>query len=253
MDQFLPLLFQNHSILGGSLMAYQHQSEEISVLIIEDDVRIAEINRRLMEKVPGYQVIGIATDGQEARDQLAILRPDLVLLDIYFPDMNGLEFLEVIRQDFHETDVIMITASREISSVKEALRSGVFDFIVKPLVFERLKNSLEKYQEFHSKLKKIQKENHHVNQEEIDELMDRQKEQLNSYLPKGIDKITLQKVTEVLDHTDEGLNAERLAKKIGISRPTARRYLEYLVAKDQIGADLSYGEVGRPERIYRKK
>jgi len=234
-------------------MAYQQPIEEISVLIIEDDVRIAEINRRLVEKVPGYKVIGIATDGQEAKEQLDILCPHLVLLDIYFPDMNGLEFLEVIHQQFQETDVIMITASREISSVKEALRNGVFDFIVKPLVFERLKNSLEKYQEFRSRLKKIQTENQSINQEEIDELINRQKEQLHSYLPKGIDKITLQKVTEVLNHSEEGLNAERLAKQIGISRPTARRYLEYLVAKEQIGADLSYGDVGRPERIYRKK
>jgi two-component system CitB family response regulator len=236
-------------------MATPQIEDVISVLIIEDDVRIAEINRRLVEKVPGFQVIGIATDGQQAGEQLAILRPDLVLLDIYFPDMNGLDFLQVIRQDFQETDVIMITASREINTVTEALRSGVFDFLVKPLVFDRLKNSLEKYQEFHNRLRRIQKENQHVNQEDIDELLERvgQKEQTNSYLPKGIDKITLQKVTEVLNQSEEGLNAERLAKKIGISRPTARRYLEYLVAKDQISADLSYGEVGRPERIYLKK
>jgi two-component system, CitB family, response regulator len=236
-------------------MASPHIEDLISVLIIEDDTRIAEINRRLVEKVPGFQVIGIATDEQEAKEQLTILRPNLVLLDIYFPDMNGLEFLQVIRQYFQETDVIMITASREINSVKEALRSGVFDFIVKPLVFDRLKNSLEKYQEFRERLRRIQKENQHVNQEEIDKLMDKisQKEQLNPYLPKGIDKITLQKVTEVLNQSEEGLNAERLAKKIGISRPTARRYLEYLVAKEHISADLSYGEVGRPERIYRKK
>lgn len=234
-------------------MAYNE--DVISVLIIEDDTRIAEINRRLVEKVPGYQVIGIATDKQEAIDQLSILSPNLVLLDIYFPDMNGLDFLQVIRHDFQETDVIMITASREIDSVKEAIRSGVFDFIVKPLIFDRLKNSLEKYQEFRNRLRRIQMENQNVNQEEIDELIDRigQKDQLNSYLPKGIDKITLQKVTEVLNQTEEGLNAERLAKKIGISRPTARRYLEYLVAKEQISADLSYGDVGRPERIYRNK
>ena len=236
-------------------MKIQQKEDNISVLIIEDDVRIAEINRRLVEKVPGFQVIGIATDEQQAKDQLDILSPDLVLLDIYFPDMNGLDFLQVINSDYQETNVIMITASREINSVKEALRSGVFDFIVKPLVFERLKNSLKKYQEFRSKLRKIQSENHHVDQEEIDELLARvgQKEQLIPYLPKGIDKITLQKVTEVLNQTGEGLNAEGLAKKIGISRPTARRYLEYLVAKEEISADLSYGEVGRPERIYQKK
>lgn len=236
-------------------MASTQIEDEISVLIIEDDVRIAEINRRLVQKVPGYQVIGIATDGQQAKDELTILHPNLVILDIYFPDMNGLDFLQVIRRDFPETDVIMITASREINSVKEALRSGVFDFIVKPLIFERLKSSLKNYQEFRNRLRKIQKENLSVNQEEIDELLERvkQKEQTIPYLPKGIDKITLKKVTEVLNQTEEGLNAERLANKIGISRPTARRYLEYLVAKEQISADLSYGEVGRPERIYRKK
>jgi two-component system CitB family response regulator len=236
-------------------MTYNYSEDRISVLIIEDDTRIAEINRRLVEKVPGLQVIGIATDEQEAQEQITILRPHLVLLDIYFPDMNGLDFLKVIRRDFPETDVIMITASREINSVKEAIRGGVFDFIVKPLIFDRLKTSLEKYREFRSKLGKIQEEHQNVNQEEIDELLDRigQKDQLNPYLPKGIDKITLQKVTVVLDQSNEGFNAERLAKKIGISRPTARRYLEYLVAKEQINADLSYGEVGRPERIYRKK
>jgi len=236
-------------------VAYNYSKDEISVLIIEDDTRIAEINRRLVEKVPGFHVIGIATDEQEAKEQIIILRPHLVLLDIYFPDMNGLDFLKMIRGDFQETDVIMITASREINSVKEAIRGGVFDFIVKPLIFDRLKTSLEKYREFRSKLRKMQIENQNVDQYEIDELLDRigQKEQLNPYLPKGIDKITLQKVTETLNESEEGLNAEKISNKIGISRSTARRYLEYLVAKEQINADLSYGEVGRPERIYRKK
>jgi len=235
-------------------MADQQIDRPISVLIIEDDVRIAEINRRLVEKVPGYQVIGIATDAAEAKEQLSLLRPDLVLLDIFFPDMNGLIFLQSMQQDFRETDVIMITASREISSVKEALRSGVFDFIVKPLVFDRLKNSLDNYREFRNKLRKLQSDNQNINQDEIDALIEgiRQKEQQNFFLPKGIDKITLQKVAGVMNEWEGGLTAERLAEKIGISRPTARRYLEYLVAKEQISADLSYGEVGRPERIYRK-
>lgn len=236
------------------IVASLQKDNPISVLIIEDDVRIAEINRRLVEKVPGFQVIGIATDEAQAKEQLALLRPNLVLLDIYFPDMNGLLFLQFMQQDFRETDVIMITASREITSVKEALRSGVFDFIVKPLVFDRLKNSLENYQEFSNKLRKMQSVNQNVNQEEIDGLIEgiRQKEQQSFYLPKGIDKITLQKVTGVINEWEGGLTAEKLAEKIGISRPTARRYLEYLVAKEQIDADLSYGDVGRPERIYRK-
>ncbi|GEO25486.1 hypothetical protein AAC03nite_12710 [Alicyclobacillus acidoterrestris] len=70
------------------------QDTAIQVLVIEDDVRIAEINRRFVERVDGYQVVGIATNELEAKEHLAILHPDLVLLDIYFPDMDGFELLQ---------------------------------------------------------------------------------------------------------------------------------------------------------------
>lgn len=77
---------------GGRAALKSMAGSNIRVLIVEDDLRIAEVNRRFVEKVEGYEVVGIATNGQEARDQLELLQPDLVLLDIYFPDMDGLDF-----------------------------------------------------------------------------------------------------------------------------------------------------------------
>ncbi|MGB8956998.1 MAG: response regulator [Tumebacillaceae bacterium] len=224
----------------------------MNVLIIEDDPRIAEINRRFVEKVPGYQVIGIATDEGQAKEQLEVLRPELVLLDIFFPDMNGLDLLRYIQENHRETDVIIITAAKEVETVREAIRGGVFDFIVKPMVFDRFQKTLLKYQEYRRKFDRIKADGSQINQEEIDLLIHSvgQKSTKDAYLPKGIDKLTLEKVSAVLIQTRQDLTAEAMAKEIGASRSTARRYLEYLVSQGQALADLSYG-VGRPERVYR--
>ncbi|WP_025027375.1 response regulator [Caldalkalibacillus mannanilyticus] len=225
----------------------------IDVLIIEDDSRIAEINRRFVEKVPGFQVLGIALDEQEAKEHLELLRPHLVLLDVYFPDTNGLELLRYIRQEYSDIDVIMITAAKEVRTLKEALHGGVFDFIVKPVVFDRFKETLLQYQLVHERLQSLEKEQ--VNQSDVDEILRGSVKGesgpiRSNHLPKGIDRLTLEKVYVVLHDSQEGLSAEAIGQEIGASRSTARRYLEYLVSTGEVFADLSYGVVGRPERVY---
>lgn len=236
----------------------------IRLLIIEDDVRIAEIHRRFVAKVPGYEVVGIATDYSQAREQLEVLQPDLVLLDVYFPDMNGLELMREIQADQRDTDVIMITASNELESVREAFRGGAFDFIIKPLVFERFQATLRKYADYHHKMKGFAEGKAvAVDQTEVDRLWRGGDTKggvqgdgalapgFGLLLPKGIDRLTLDKVYSVIGYSGEGLTAESVSKHIGVSRSTARRYLEFLVSQGKLVADLSYGTVGRPERIYR--
>lgn len=233
-------------------MANRSDSQLISVLIIEDDVRIAEINRRFVEKIPGYQVIGIATDQPQAQEQLEVLQPDLVLLDIFFPDMNGLDLLTFIQQNYRYTDVIMITAAKEVDTVREALRGGVYDFILKPLIFERFQKTLLNYLEFRKKLNELRDKYGQIDQEQIDQLTKKAgaATQKDGYYPKGIDKLTLEKVLSVIQNVTTGLTADAVGREIGASRSTARRYLEYLVAKGNAVANLSYGGVGRPERVY---
>jgi two-component system CitB family response regulator len=224
----------------------------IRVLIIEDDLRIAEVNRRFVEKVDGFEVVGIAANSQEAKDQLELLQPDLVLLDIYFPDMNGLDLLSVIKEEYSESDVIMLTAAKEVDTVVEAIRYGVFDFITKPLIFSRLQQTLLNYLGFRQKVRLLKQEKESINQEEIDELMRGSgvKGTKEIRVVKGIDQITLEKIATYLQQTQEA-TTEQVSKETGTSRSTARRYLEYMVAKGEAIADLSYGVVGRPERVYK--
>ncbi|WP_442951099.1 response regulator [Paenibacillus sp. 481] len=224
----------------------------IRVLIIEDDVRIAEINRRFVEKASGYTVVGIATDEQQAKEHLDILTPDLVLLDVFFPDMSGLELLRYMKQHAPQSDVIMITAAKDMQSVRAAIQGGVFDFIIKPVVYERLLETLEKYKQFHQEVTRLSHSNVSVSQQQIDMLIHgRLDVKAKELYPKGIDKLTLDKIITFITQTEEGMSAEDLGSRLGISRSTARRYLEYLVSQGKVCADVYYGTVGRPERVYR--
>lgn len=237
-------------------MILEPQQPTIEVLIIEDDVKIAEINRRFIEKVDGFHVVGIATDDVQAKEQLDILRPNLVLLDVYFPGSNGLDMLSYIRQHFRDTDVIMITAAKEVEAIREAVRNGAFDYIMKPLIFNRLQETLLRYLDFHRELNRLNS-NGSINQSDVDRLLSgtgkKDSSSEISYLPKGIDKLTLIKIVQAISTAASGMTADQIAKEIGVSRSTGRRYLEHLVSSGEVFADLTYGVVGRPERVYRKK
>ncbi|MFC4076140.1 response regulator [Salinithrix halophila] len=226
----------------------------LEVLIVEDDQRIAEINRRFTERVEGFTVAGTAHNGEEAREWLEVLQPQLVLLDIYLPDMKGIDLIWHIRRYYKNTDIILITAAGETDVVQEAMRGGVIDYIVKPIAFDRFRRSLDNYRDYRRQLERSDR----MDQGQIDRLWTRANEGAASMLskdpelmPKGIDPITLKKVTEVFEEAGEGgLTAEEVGKEIGASRSTARRYLEYLVSCQSLKADVSYGAVGRPERRY---
>lgn len=224
----------------------------ITALIVEDDQKIAEIQRIFTEKVEGYSVVGIAHTLVEAEEMIAVFEPDLVLLDIFFPDGNGLNLLWKIRAEFKKTDVVLITAAKEVDFFEEGMRGGVFDYILKPLVFNRFAATLEKYKSHRSKLNAMEK----ISQQDVDRLL-RQGSQLEAgkeELPKGIDPITLEKITGLMESVGKnGISAEKAGMTIGVSRTTSRRYLEYLVSSGVIVADLDYGTQGRPERIYRVK
>ncbi|UUZ93688.1 helix-turn-helix domain-containing protein [Paenibacillus sp. P25] len=126
---------------------------------------------------------------------------------------------------------------------------------MKPLVFNRLQETFMRYLDFHRELRRMEQENGPINQDDIDRLLVRtgKKKAPRPALPKGIDKLTLDKVVQAISGTPEGMTAEQVAKLIGVSRSTGRRYLEYLVSLGDVTANLSYGVVGRPERVYQNR
>ncbi|MFB9190486.1 response regulator [Vibrio ostreicida] len=221
----------------------------IRVMVVEDDLNIAYLHQRYLQKMNNYEVIGIATSKAEAELQLDVLKPDLLLLDVYLPDGTGLELLQSLRSLNQSCDVILITADRDVETLQQAMRCGVVDYLLKPIIFSRLEAALQKYASQTQQL---------VNSSNIDQVLVDKMLQFSTLtdltelrLPKGIDRVTLDKIRSLFS-SNPILTADAAGEKIGASRTTARRYLEYLIGAGELAADLNYGSVGRPERSYYK-
>ncbi|WP_323752673.1 response regulator [Marinobacter sp.] len=221
----------------------------IRILIAEDDRQIAEIQRRFVERLDHVELCGVAHTLADARDLVEVLVPDLILLDVYFPDGTGLDLLRELRAQDSRSDVILITAAKEVDTLRSALRGGVFDYILKPLVFERLEEAVSRFRARMEHLSGLSQ----LAQNEVDALIPRPGEDdaqaVNGRLPKGIDALTLEKIQDVIGN-GEPWSAEEVGKAIGASRTTARRYLEFMVGSGKLTAEVTYGSVGRPERRY---
>ncbi len=222
------------------------------VLIVEDDFKVAEINAQYVRRIEGFKVLGITKTAKETLEFLSGQVPDLILLDTYIPDVENLELLWKIRQQYKNIDVIMVTAAKEVANIEEAIRGGIVDYIIKPFDFTRFKIALEDYAE----KKAILKAKESMDQKDVDQLMSvsgdsSEVNETEQVLPKGISALTLEKIENIITGL-EGVTAEELGNKIGVSRITARRYLEYLVFLNKVKAELKYGKVGRPERRYYK-
>lgn len=231
-----------------------------SVLIVEDDARIATILAKTINKREEYEVIGIASNVTEAIDVIDCFTPELVFLDISLDSSCGLDVIKYIRQEIKENapTVVMLTAAKDVEVIQKSVASGVFDYILKPISFSRLNQTLQRFADYSNKLETRQA----FEQEDVDLFFGLQHgEELRSGagsdkseklpLPKGVDSLTLEKIINAFRHDPAtAYTAEVMADSIGISRTTARRYLEYLLSVDRVKADIEYGTVGRPERRY---
>lgn len=227
--------------------------QTIEVMIIEDNLKVAKAHQLYVEKVPGFTVTGVVNLLADAEQMVEALQPDLILLDVYFPDGNGMDFLDLLRTKHSNCDVILITAAKEVKLLHNALRGGVFDYMIKPVFFERFEEALAKFREHRQKLQQLDD----MSQEEVDRFFNRSSgasgsdEQPERVLPKGIDPLTLDKVVARFEESPQkGINAEEMGERIGASRTTARKYLEYLISTGYLKIDIEYGTIGRPERRY---
>jgi two-component system response regulator DctR len=216
----------------------------IRVCIVEDDPMVLEVNSGFLAKIPFFKLCGSAGTGGEAISLIKDQKPDLVLLDMFLPDISGLKVLKEIRDHQLPTDVIMITAARDTNTIHEVFRLGAVDYLVKPFRFDRFRSALEAYQKMWKKLNVSST----LKQEDIDELV-----QINvseEYLPKGLSEKTLRPILLALIEQSEPITSENLSSHLGMARVTVRRYLEYLVQTDRIKVHVQYGSVGRPTHLY---
>ncbi|MCG7597794.1 response regulator [Mycobacterium sp. PSTR-4-N] len=216
------------------------------VLVVDDDFMVAEIHRRFVDRVDGFRVVGVARTGGEALRAARELRPDLILLDVYLPDMTGLDVLQRLRADGDRVGVIMITAARELDTVSGALDGGAADYMIKPFEFDQLQTKLVAFAARADALESASG----VDQSLIDSLFGGPTvTPAAKVLPKGLGAETGELVLAAVRDAGE-VSAAECAELVGISRVSARRYLEHYLSTGTVELRLQYG-VGRPERRYR--
>lgn len=241
---------------------------QVRTLIVDDDFMVARVHRGLVERVPGFTVVGEARTGAEALEMVSRLRPDLVLLDIYLPDMNGTEVLRGLRgaggEEPPEVDVLVITAARDSATVRRALRGGAVQYLIKPFEPALLVERLRDYARLRREL-----DGGAADQEAVDRAFGaarpagRAPGRTAKAMPKGLTSQTAELVERALreraagsgapgsaDGGAEDLSATECAAITGISRVSARRYLEFFADSGRVEVRLRYGTAGRPERRY---
>jgi response regulator of citrate/malate metabolism len=220
----------------------------IRTLVVDDDFMSASIHSTYVGRIPGFEAVGEAHNGNEALERVRRLQPDLVLLDIYLPDMSGLEVIRALRQEQESTvDVIAVTAAKDVKTLRAAMQGGVLHYIVKPFVFETFRERLERYAVLRQRLERVRE----ASQEEVDHIFSLLRAEGRGGLPKGISAPTLALIMDALREAGDELTAVAVAERAGISRGTARRYLEYLATLGSVELSLRYGAAGRPEHLYR--
>jgi response regulator of citrate/malate metabolism len=253
-----PLSEQSWSVLTGDPTSHcstrrgrigQCDDAMISVLIVEDETIAAEALQERIERVPGFIVAGTVRSGAETLRRLALERISLVLLEICLPDMNGIRVVGAMRAAGYTSDVIVATRERDPRVVQAAVACGIVHYLLKPFTFAALREKLERYRAYHGQLSTAQP---FVTQAHIDRILATVRNPGPTDVPKGMSRESLYAVVAIVRGANEGssLSATEVAAKLGASRVTARKYLEYLVESGLISRRARYGGAHRPEVEY---
>lgn len=219
-----------------------------SCIIVEDQPHVAQYLAQYLIQTGRYMVMGMANNVAAAEALLGAMQPDLLLLDVYLPDGNGLELMKTHHDKLQKTEVFLLTAAKEVQVLEQAMKLGVSDFLVKPILQSRLEQALQNFENRHKQLSGASE----LTQTVVDQFFSRQSDGKAQRLPKGVDGLTLQKIQQVFTAAPkDSLSAQQVGDTVGVSRSTARRYLEYLLETEELIAEQVYGNVGRPERCYR--
>jgi two-component system, CitB family, response regulator DctR len=215
------------------------------VLIVEDDAVVASVYARTVSADESLEVAGIVARGEDALAFVERRRCDLMLLDLRLAGMNGITLLHTLRECEHSPEVIAVTSTRSASAVRALAQRGAIDYLIKPFPVERLRQSLALFRFRASTLR-----NERLEQVDIDRICSSGRT-TRRWLPKGLTEQGVARVRKALEVSGESKTAADIAAATGMARVTARRYLEYLAATEQVSVEALVAGPGRPPKIYR--
>jgi len=206
----------------------------LRVLVVDDDFRVAGLHRDAVDTVPGFRALEPVRSLAAARASIAAAHPDLVLVDNYLPDGEGVDLVRTL-----DIDAFVLSAATDAATVRRALRAGAVGYLIKPFDARSLRERLERYARYRNVLDAPELE-----QDEIDRALS---------IVHGEPTTTARSATEQLILATLGAreaSAGEVATECGISRATAQRHLAALAARGVVEVRLRYGSTGRPEHRY---
>ena len=243
---------------------------DVRVLVVDDDYRVAKIHAAYVDRTAGFTVCGQAHSAAQALDLVDILEPDLVLMDVYLPDGDGLGVIRMLLETPEagsgagggpgsraepdaagpRPDFVVITAARDVSTVRTAMQLGAVHYLVKPFGYPAMAEKLASYLDLRRRMETL--DDADADQADVDELFGllRGQPALPALPAKGHSAPTLELVRNAVRAAVGDVSASEVAERVGISRPTAQRYLSYLTRHGVVRLQLRYGTTGRPEHRY---
>ena len=218
------------------------------VLVVVDDPMVRMINEQYVRMDKDFCIASSVKNGQEALDYIKENKVDLVILDVFMPFMNGVEFLKKLREQKLKTEVIMVTAANDTATLEETMHLGVIDYLVKPFALERFQVALEK---FTAKMNAINGSDV-LDQNLIDSIISNSPQKKSKEYPKGIQEKTLERIKTCFENKNDWHSVELIAEKLGISIVTVRHYVNYLVKEGFLQESINYETGGRPSMLYKK-
>jgi response regulator of citrate/malate metabolism len=219
----------------------------IRTLVVDDDFRVAAIHAARLARVDGFECVGEVYTAAAAREAIDRLNPELLLLDVHLPDEDGISLLRSLQAAGSQVDCIIITAARDLATVRSAMSSGAVYYLVKPFSFDQLRIQLEAYRRWRQELESSAR----ADQATVDSLYNLRRAAIEPAAgPAPRLQPTMQKVFDAVRASQKPIGAADIANKLGVSRPTAQRYLSALERKGLILLELAYGSTGRPLNSY---
>jgi response regulator of citrate/malate metabolism len=222
----------------------------ISTLVVDDDFRVAHVHAACIDSVDGFRCVAQAHTAAQARAAVELHRPDLLLLDVYLPDEDGLTLLRSLgAAPLGAPDCIVVTAARDLATVRSAMGLGAMSYLVKPFGLQQLRDQLDTYRRWRSQVAATPASD--ADQAAVDALFALRQPVARAGAPGALQP-TMARVLSVVADAGEPQSAAAVAASVGISRPTAQRYLTSLERRGLVRLELEYGATGRPVHRYRR-
>lgn len=195
-------------------------SKEIRIVVVDDHTLFRRGLVSLLSEMDGFRVVGEAGNGKEALEVVPAQRPDVVLMDVNMPEMNGVETLIELRAQDIETPVLMLTISQQEEDLVGAIRAGANGYMLKNAEPESLEQTIKQVVAGKSVLAP-----------EITEQVFR----MMRSGQLGVAQMLTEREVEVLRLLSRGASTTKIAEKMSISENTVKTHIRNILAKLEVG------------------